>query len=324
MNSRMTTLALALIAAATWLLPGAASAQGGGGGLAPTNCPDAADPAAFYRCAVEAVKTFSPPRTADGHPDLSGPWRRRSSAAHEDIEAHPRNPDDAGGASVIVDPADGKVPMQPWADAKRIAHSRTVAYPTSSEPQYLHQNAVCYQSGVPGSMYMVGFFEFMQNRDYFVVLSPEAHTYRVIPTAPRPHIGKDITLFQGDSVGRWEGNTLGVETTNLNGLPWLDQRGRFLTEEARVIERFALVDPNTLMYTATVEDSNVYTRPFTMAHSFRRSAGAPALIVEEPCHEGNDESMRQFRTVGLAVYPGISAAQARELRKTWEAREGRR
>lgn len=326
MSSRLVALMLAAVAAVVLSSGRATAGQEGGRGvpLPPSECPDGTDPPAFYKCALEKVKTATPPRTAAGRPDFSGAWRRRSSATHEDVEAHPRNPDDAGGPSVIVDPADGKVPMQPWADAKRLAHARTIANPTSTEQQYLHHNAVCYQSGVPGTLYMVGFFEFVQNRDHLVILSEEAHTYRIIPLDGRSHIGKDISLFQGDPVGRWEGNTLVVETTNLNGLTWLDQRGRFVTEEVKVTERFAFVDPNTLLYTATIDDLNVYTRPFTMAHSFRRAVAPVPAIVEEPCHEGNDESMRQFRSVGLEVFPGISARQARELRSAWEAREGRR
>ena len=326
MSSRLVALMLALAAAVLLSPARAAAGQEGGRGvpLPPSECPDGTDPMAFYKCALGKVKTATPPRAADGTPDFSGAWRRRSSAAHEDVEEHPRNPDDAGGPSVIVDPADGKVPMQPWADARRLAHARTVEHPTSTEQQYLHHNAVCYQSGVPGTLYMVGFFEFVQNRDYLTILSEEAHTYRIIPLDGRPHVGKEISLFQGDPVGRWEGNTLVVETTNLNGLTWLDQRGRFVTEDVKVTERFAFVDPNTLLYTATIDDPNVYTRPFTMAHSFRRAVAPAPAIVEEPCHEGNVESMRDFNSAGLEVFPGISARQARELRSAWEAREKQR
>jgi hypothetical protein len=275
---------------------------------APSVCPDD-NHAAFHACAMEKAKGFTPPRTPDGKPDLAGLWRRRA-AAHEDLEAHPKNPDDSGGPSVVVDPPDGKVPMQPWSDAKRRENAQ----------KFLHHNAACYLSGVPTTMYMTGLYQFLQTATHLVVLSEEAHAYRVIPFDGRPHIGKDILLFQGDSRGRWDGNTLIVDTTNQGGQSWLDQRGRFYTEEARMTERFTLVDANTLHYSVTVDDPNVYTRPFTLAVAFRRNTAEGVEVWEEACHENNEESMEQFRNVGLAIYRGITAREAKDLKKAWEAR----
>jgi hypothetical protein len=111
-----------------------------------------------------------------------------------------------------------------------------------------------------------------------------------------------------------------VDTTNQGGQSWLDQRGRFYTEEARMTERFTLVDANTLHYSVTVDDPNVYTRPFTLAVAFRRNTTEGVEVWEEACHENNEESMQQFRNVGLAIYPGITAREARDLKKAWEAR----
>jgi hypothetical protein len=272
-------------------------------------CPDDAH-LAFHQCALDAGPKFDPPRTPAGHPDMQGYWRRRA-AAHESLEAHPETPDDSGGPSAVVDPPDGIVPIQPWAEAKRAEHP----------PRYVHHNAICLLSGVPVSMYMTGLFQFHQTQDYFVIQSEEAHAWRVIPLDGRPHIGEDIRLWQGDSRGHWEGNTLVVETTNQNAIPWLDQRGRFMTEEGRVVERFTLIDANTLHWQATIEDPNVFTQPFTVAVAFRRNAVEGIEIWEEACFEDNTTSMEHFMNVGYEIFPGISAEEARALKAAWEAQE---
>lgn len=91
-------------------------------------CPDD-NPAKFHACALVAAKTYTPAKTADGHPDFNSYWRHRS-AGHEDLEEHPREVDDSGGPTMVVDPPDGKVPMQAWADARRF----------ENEAKYIDQN----------------------------------------------------------------------------------------------------------------------------------------------------------------------------------------
>jgi hypothetical protein len=87
-----------------------------------------------------------------------------------------------------------------------------------------------------------------------------------------------------------------------------------------VVERFTLVDANTLHYQATVEDANVYTSPFTVATAFRRNTEPHADFWEEACFENNEELMQVFNRGGLGIYPGISAARARELKQAWESK----
>ena len=294
-------LSLLLVAAAATTMAAQAPA-------APSSaCPDDAH-AKFHACAQAAMKTFTPQKTADGKPDLSGLWRRRA-AAHEDLEEHPKTPDDAGATSAVVDPADGKVPMQPWSDAQRRVNAQ----------KFLHHNAACLLSGVPTTMYMTGLYQFIQTPEYVVIQSEEAHPWRIIPLDGRPHLSSRVRLWQGDSRGRWDGNTLVVETTNLNARPYLDQRGRFTTEDATVTERFTLVDANTMHYQATIDDPLVYTRPFTIALAFRRNTQPNTEIWEEACFESNAEHMEHFRNVGFGIFPGISAAQAREMKRAFEA-----
>jgi hypothetical protein len=293
--------------------PAAAQAPGGQAPAQPQSvCPDD-NHAAFHQCATEAAKKFDPPRTPDGKPNLSGYWRKRA-ASHEDLEAHVRTPDDAGGPSIVVDPADGKVPMQPWADARRRENAQ----------KFVHHNALCYMSGVPGHMYMTGLYEFIQTPEHLVVQSEETHAFRIIPLDGSPHIGKNVHLWQGDSRARWEGNTLVIDTTNQNARVYLDQRGRFFTEQAHVVERLTPVDANTMHYQATITDPNVFTRPFTIAMAYRRNAAGAVELWEEGCYENNEENRQLFRSVGYGIYPGISAREAQEARRAWETREAGR
>jgi hypothetical protein len=264
----------------------------------------------FHRCALRAARDYDPPRTVDGVPDMQGIWRRRG-AMHESLQAHPPTIDDAGGTSGVVDPDDGIVPIQDWAEAKR----------RYNRPAYVHHNAICRLSGAPVAMYMTGTYQFMQSPGTFFVQGEESHAFRTIPLDGRSHIGESIKLWNGDSVGHWDGNTLVVETTNQAAKQWLDQRGRFFSDEAGVTERFTMIDANTIHYQATIDDSNVFTRPFTIATAYRRSTIESFEVWEEACHENNDFAKQQFLNVGYEVYPGITGEEARRLRAAWELEE---
>ena len=305
--NRLLKLRLAiLMAMVSLLVPSLATAQSW---VTDSVCSDDAH-AVFHACALEAAESFDPPRTAGGNPDMRGIWRRRS-AAHESLEAHPKTIDDFGATSIVVDPPDGIVPIQPWAEAKR----------RYNRPAYVHHNAICRLSGVPVTMYMTGTLQFMQNPNHFLVQGEESHAYRVSPVDGRDHIGEGVSLWNGDSVGRWEGDTLVIDTKNQNGKAWLDQRGRFYTDEALVEERFTLIDANTIHYQATITDPNVYTQPFTIAIAYRRSTNEGFEVWEEACYENNSLASQQFKAVGYEVYPGMSGDEARRMRAAWEFEE---
>jgi len=161
-------------------------------------------------------------------------------------------------------------------------------------------------------MYRPGPYQFLQTPGYFVVLSTRAHAYRIVPLEDLPPVGDNLRLWNGVSRGRWEGNTLIIETTNQNAMPWLDQRGRFYTEEARVVERLTLIDPDTIHHQATLYDPNVYTSPFTIASPYRRSTEEGFELEAEQCYENNQGLMEVYRALGFVPYPGISPEEARE------------
>ena len=264
------------------------------------------DPALFWRCAQARAAAFDPPRTADGRPDFSGYWRH-GTEGKEDLEAPWDNRARVGAAreperdtgpekSMIVDPPDGKLPLQPWADAQK----------RENEAKYIDQNTLCFLSGVPRFMYESGAYQILQAPASITILSEEAHAFRVIAMDGRPRIAKNIRLWLGDARGRWEGNTLVVETTNHNGRVFLDRRGRFYTDAAIITERFTMLDRNTIAYGATVDDPLVYTRPFTIAIMLTRHTEQGLEIWEDSCFEGNKDEEHLYK-IGLRRYPGITS-----------------
>jgi hypothetical protein len=267
-------------------------------------CPDN-NPLAIRACGREKARTFKASRTADGKPDLSGFWRG-SQVPHESLEAHPQTPDDTGGPSAVVDPADGIVPIQAWAEAQRL----------ENKARYIDQNAQCFQSGVPRHLYM-GSYQFLQTPTHIIMQSEETNAVRIIKLDESPHIGKDILLWQGDSRGHFEGETLVVETTNQNGMPRLDQAGRFFTDAAVVTERFTMFEKDAMLYEATIDDPLVYTRPFTIAGSLRRNTTPGFELWEEACFEGEANS-EHLRNIGFRNYPGFSSADARIAKEAYE------
>jgi hypothetical protein len=96
------------------------------------------------------------------------------------------------------------------------------------------------------------------------------------------HLPDTIRLWQGDSVGRWDGDTLVVDTTNFNGKTWLNEGGEIVSYAEHLIERFTPTGPDTMNYEATIADPVVYSRPWTVAFPIRRSKGD---LIESACHE---------------------------------------
>jgi hypothetical protein len=106
---------------------------------------------------------------------------------------------------------------------------------------------------------------------------------RAIPITARPHLPKDIRQYWGDSIGRWEGDTLVVDVTNFS-----QETGfRGSRENLHLIERYKRVDPTTLQITTTAEDPTTWVKPFTFVQELRKNADKPNMVYEGGCHEGN-------------------------------------
>ena len=212
-------------------------------------------------------------RTADDKPDLQGFYESNAGGANYGLEKHPGGLAPAG-RGVIVDPPDGKLPMQPWAVAE-------LADRQKDERGYDDPTAHCFPAGVPRSMYVPVGIDIIQTRDYIVFLY-ERTAWRIVRLDGRPHLPDSIRLWQGDSVGRWEGDTLVIDTANLNGKTWLNEAGEIVSYAAHVVERFTPTGPDAVNYEATVTDPVVYTRPWTIVFPLRREKFE---LGEAACHE---------------------------------------
>ena len=207
-------------------------------------------------------------RTPQGKPDLQGFYESKSRGANQSLEGK------RGGHPLIIDPPDGKLPTQPWAVAEKVSRDTT-------ERGYDDPTAHCFPQGAPRSMWVPQGIELIQTPDYVVLLF-ERTQWRIIPLDGRPHLPDTMRLWEGDSVGHWEGDTLVVDTTNMNGKTWLGEGGEVMSYAAHVVERFTPVAPDTLDYEATVTDPVVYTRPWTIAFPVKREKFE---LLEAACHE---------------------------------------
>jgi hypothetical protein len=266
-------------------------------------------------------------RTADGHPDLQGVWNfgtltplerpadlaGRTHLTDEEIAAIEKRaasrPETFGlfadrskyafdkRTSLIVDPADGKVPARTPAGEKRQA-DRDAARRAAANPEDLPVYERCilgFNSGppiIPGGYNQN--IQLFQTRDYVVIHNEMVHNARIVPLDGRPHLPTHLRQWNGDSRGRWEGDTLVVTTTNFmstgTGTLMLDGNrarpgvGWSPDENLTLIERFKRADSDTLIYEFTITDPTVWTKPWTVSLPMTRS---DEPLYEYACHEGN-------------------------------------
>lgn len=245
-------------------------------------------------------RPWPPTRTADGQPDVQGTWRPVLGGTHSldpamssnvDFEARvtgkrPDNP------SRIIDPADGHIPYQPWAAARQ--KELEASYENPTRPEHIDSQTRCIVD-VP-RLYYFPTFRILQPPGTVVFVWEEYHAFRVIPLDDRPRLSPDIKLWMGDARGRWEGNTLVVETTNLKAKSRLDVIGDFFTDNATLLERFVSVDANTMNYEVTITDPTVFTRPWTMRVVQRRQPDEE--FFEWACHEGERDAAESSAAFG--------------------------
>jgi len=203
--------------------------------------------------------------------------------------------------SLVVDPPDGRIPPVLPEAQKRIdaaAASRRVFDPTDyrsrglTERCYTSINLTWSHDGAP--LLPEGYnsnLRITQAPGYVVIETEMVHNARVIPLDGRPHIGDGIRQYIGDYRGRWEGNTLVVESTNFGDrTPFRGSTGAL-----KVTERITPIDPDTLLYRATVEDPNTWARPWTLEYPIVRTLEP---IYEYACHEGNYGVANILRAAG--------------------------
>ena len=263
-----------------------------------------AAPPAAGQAPPAAAENWTPPRTPDGQPDIQGIWSEEQGGADgtnvetsfqtidtlrvqgwSDERIKARKP-----ISALVDTPDGRIPYQPWAEARRrhilsrYGGDEITAKPTSRRE--INPEISCIL-GMPRLAYWVD-FQMTQVPGYIVQSWERTRAYRIVPLDGRPRLPSNIKLHMGDARGRWEGNTLVVNTTNMNDWTWFDSKGTLHTDALTLDERYTYVDPNTLRYEVTATDPKALTRPFTMRWTLKRehTPGDGYEILESACVEG--------------------------------------
>jgi hypothetical protein len=293
--------------------------------------------------AAQSPGSWTPPRNADGHPDLEGVWENNSATPLErpaQFAQKPRLTDEEldtlkrraavlfsadteavfGDAlylnlladrkysglgptgsysqnwlpdrffehrtSLIVDPADGRLPpTTPQATAARAAAAASrPRFPTRAQDLSITDRCIAY--GVPDLLaaYM-SVYRIVQTPQYVAIVMEKIHDARIIWLDGRPHVSPSIQSYMGDARGRWEGDTLVVETTNFhpNGNPMGGVLNR-ASEHLRLTERLRRTGQTAIEYTFTVNDPAVWTKPWTATIYWQQARGEQ---LEYACHEGN-------------------------------------
>jgi hypothetical protein len=254
---------------------------------------------------AKAERPWTPAsKTPDGQPDLQGTWTNFDSTPMEVELGRPTGASYAGDfdhidspvsptrPSMVVEPADGKVRIKAPAEQRRDYDRARIT------DHWLHQSPWerCITRGVPGIMLPSNYnngYEIRQIPGFVVIHHEMIHETRVIPLDGRPHISPKVRLWMGDSRGRWEGNTLVVETTNFNDKGWITNngasgrlRGVPVSEALKVTERFTRVSEDKINYEFRVEDPNEFDAPWKVAMPLNRDPNYK--ILEYACHEGNN------------------------------------
>ena len=201
-----------------------------------------------------------------------------------------------GSLALVVDPPDGHVYPPLTADAiERRKHQKGPAERDHPEdiktPEGFSYYDRCISRGLLGSIRRAIYNngnQILQEPGYVVIRHEMIHEARVIPLDGRPHVSEKIRLYMGNSRGHWEGNTLVVETTNINSQMPLLQGGANAgpqTDQARLVERFTRIASDQLRYEVTVDDPNTWTRPWTVRVPL--AADPTYHLYEYACHEAN-------------------------------------
>lgn len=310
-----------------WLLPGAASPQE----QAPpttSGAPIGIDGILSSSDAGEA------PRTPWGHPDLRGVWNNSTTTPLERLTGQERERaqlaqapvreatagtgaawiEQAGSLerqSLIVDPVDGRIPPLQPAAIRRLVARENAREGRGEGDSYFDRNSWerCISRTLPVAMipniYNAN-YQIFQTEQHVAIVMEMIHESRIIPLDGRPHVPDGVRQWLGDSRGWWEGDTLVVETTRFNNrLDGGDYQPSHIIQTGhrgpggtlRLVERFRMVDANTIDYQFTIDDPATYTRPFTVGIPMQRRDTIDPLnhLFEYACHEGNHGMVNLLR-----------------------------
>jgi hypothetical protein len=222
-----------------------------------------------------------PARTSGGKPNLQGVWQVLNTAAW-DIQDHAARLGVPAGQSVVVG---NEIPYTPAALAKKRQNfeNRAIADPETKG----------YLPGVPRIKYMPYPFQIFQTSDQIVMVFEYDRGVRNIYTNGTQHPRGPLNWWLGDSRGRWEGDTLVVDVTYFTDETWLDRAGNFHSDALHLVERFTPSGPDHINYEVTVEDPNVFTRPWQMRMMLYRRKEPNVRVLEYDPGRLMDEARAQ-------------------------------
>lgn len=251
--------------------------------------------------AIPALAEFQPSRTADGKPDFTGVWQVLNTA-NNSLEAH------AGRAAQVLRPgpivpvpvkelvslgAVGAIPP-----SLGVVEGGSIPYKESALPQReknqkdwitADPEVSCYLPGIPRATYMPYPFKIVHNKDALLFSYAYAGAVRNVALAdPGP---APIDSWMGQSWSRWEGDTMVIETTGQNDRTWFDRAGNYHSDKLKVTERFTLTSEHTIDYSATLDDADIFTRPWTISMPLYKRVGADKNMLIFNCVEYVEEMM---------------------------------
>src|SRR5437667_2012018 len=226
--------------------------------------------------AAGQAQGYRAPRTADGRPNLNGIWQAINEA-NWDLQPHAAN----FGRVVTLGAEDAMPPGIGWVEGGEIPYLPAAAAKKKENYEKrltLDPEIKCYLPGVPRAMYMPFPFQIVQSKDVTMMIFEYAGAVRTV------NMGKPteapVDSWMGWSNGHWEGETLVIDVTGLNDQTWFDRAGNYHSDALHVVERYTPRSADTLMYEVTVEDPQVFTRPWKMSMPLYRRVEKNAQIME--------------------------------------------
>src|SRR3989454_9899458 len=241
-------------------------------------------------------------RTTDGKPDFSGIWQANSTA-NWDLQTHQARPIVAQpgvypnvpvlaapvvalGSAGWIPPGMGvvdgdEIPYQPWAAQRK---RENAANSLDRDPELK-----CYMPGVPRAMYLPYPFQILQSTNKVMMVFEFANAQRTIHLDQvEPYPGD---AYMGHSVGRWDGDTLIVDVSSFTPYTWFDRSGNFHSDALHVVERYTPISRDAIRYEATIEDPQVFTRPWKISMPLYRRLEPNAQLMDFRCVEMVEETM---------------------------------
>lgn len=244
--------------------------------------------AVFFSLATTAAGQIAAnqiPHTRDGKPDFSGIWQTLNTA-NWDLQAHAAQKSlvlvlgaagaEPPGMSVVEG---GEIPYKPEALAKK----------KENYEKRLEEDPIikCYMPGVPRATYMPFPFQIVQTSDVILIAYEFAGAARTVYMRNAPAAPADS--WMGHNVGHWDGDTLVIDVTSQVDQTWFDSVGDYHSDALHVVERYTMAGPDLITYEATVEDPNVFTRPWKISMPLYRHMEKNAQLMEFKCVEFVEE-----------------------------------